>query len=91
MATIMLKEYDTVDACVECVYFGNYEVPGVGTKDIRRFLASGDYSEGGSDRRVEVFHGDHHIGTWTAPEIRRIAAALRGAAKRAGKQIVTGC
>lgn len=91
MTTIRLKEYDRVNGCEECVHFADYELPSTEPAAIRRFLAEGDYSEGGSERYVEVYVGERQIASYTAPEIRRIAAALRGAAKRAGKTVTTGC
>jgi hypothetical protein len=66
-------------------------VSGTTGPEVRRFLAEGDYSEGGSERYVEVYSGEYLLGTWTAPQIRRSAAAIRAAAKRTGKSVVTGC
>ena len=88
---IRLDEYDLVNGLTECVHFDYYELPDLSERTIKRFLAEGDYSEGGSERYVEVYFGDDRIGSWSAPEIRRSAAAIRAAAKRTGKAVVTGC
>jgi hypothetical protein len=91
---LKLKEYDEWDGSPgtsQCVHFDYHEIDDLSDRTIRRFLAEGDYSEGGDERYVEVYHGERLVATYTAPEIRRIAAALRGAAKRAGKTITTGC
>ena len=70
---LRLSENDLVDGCRECVHFGDYEADWLGSTErtIRNFLAGGDYSEGGSERHVEVSIGGVVHGIYTAPQIRR--------------------
>lgn len=70
---VQLKEYDDVGGCTECVHFGNYDATRLATTEatVRNFLAGGDYSEGGSERYVEVYISGNLHGTYTAPQIRR--------------------
>jgi hypothetical protein len=70
---IKVKEYSEHHGYADCVFHDDFTARWLGSTErtVRAFLAEGDYSEGGTERYVEVYIAGKLHGIYDAPQIRR--------------------